>query len=534
MIAQQVARRAVVPAVAVGMALLVLAPLLGRGFVLSYDMVFAPRQYLLPDSFGLGSALPRSVPADAVVGLLTTVVPGDLVQQGILLAALIAGPLGAARLLADETTAVRVVAAVSYGWTAYLAERLLIGHWPYLLAYAALPWIVHFGRRGNLAALTLVLVPAVLTPTGGILAAGAALVASTKKVPTIAILAVLNAPWWVPALLHPGGALSDAGGVAAFGATGENWGGPVLSLLGLGGIWNTEVVPASRANPLIPLITVAVVALALGGLRKAPWARGITVLGAVGVLLAALPVIPGGADLLSWTVSTVPGGGLLRDSQKWVAWWALPMSIGVALAVARHRALVVAAIILPLAAMPDFALAAWGRLHSADYPQDWHAVVRILEQDPRPGDVVTQPFSAFRQFGWNRDRTQLDPAPRVLPRPTVIDDTLYVNGEPVAGEDPRAAAIRNGAALNTLGIGWVLVEHGTPGRTDTAGLEKVHTGPWLDLYRVPGAVAAGPDGPPRAPIVVADLAAGTLIVLSVLWLALPAGRLTTLHRRQRE
>jgi len=533
-ITQQQARQAVVPVVAVGMALLVLGPLLGRGFVLTYDMVFAPRQYLLPDSFGLGSALPRSVPADAVVGLFTTVIPGDLVQQGILLAALIAGPLGAAHLLNTENTAVRAVAAVSYGWTAYLAERLLIGHWPYLLAYAALPWIVHFARRGNLPALVLVLVPAVLTPTGGILAAGTALVAGTKKWPTAAIALVLNAPWWVPSLLHPGGGLSDASGVQAFGATSENWGGPIVSLLGLGGIWNSEVIPASRANPIVPLITIATVALALYGLRKAPWTRGITILGAVGVLLAALPTIPGGADLLSWTVSNVPGGGLLRDSQKWVAWWALPMSIGVALAVARYRSLIIAALILPLAAMPDFALAAWGRLHTADYPDDWAHVAEILEHDPRPGDVVTQPFSAFRQFGWNQDRTQLDPAPRFLPRPTVIDDTLYVNGRPVAGEDPRAAKVRDGRPLGTLGIGWVLVEHGTPGRTDTDGLDKVYSGEWLDLYRVPGAIAAGPDGPPRAPIVVADLAAGTMIVLSVLWLALPAGRLTLLHRRQRE
>lgn len=536
MVEQRVAGRVVVPAVCVGMALLVLAPLLGRGFVLTYDMVFAPRQYLLPDSFGLGSALPRSVPADAVVGLLTTVVPGDLVQQALLLGALVAGPLGAAQLLSKESVGVRVVAAVSYGWTAYLAERLVMGHWPYLLAYAALPWVVHFARRGNFAALALTLVPAVLTPTGGILAAVAACVAGGPKRlrATVPLGIVLNAPWWVPALLHPGGALSSAGGVSAFAAQPENWGGPVVSLLGLGGIWNGEVTPDSRGNPLVPLITIATVAVALFGLRRAPWARGITILGAVGVLLAALPTVPGGAQLLSWTVANVPGGGLLRDSQKWVAWWALPMSIGVALAVARYKILVVAAIIVPLAALPDFAFAAWGRLHTADYPQDWAVVADILERDPRGGDVMTQPFGAFRQFAWNRDRTQLDPAPRYLPRATVIDDTLYVNGRPVAGEDLRAAAVRDGQKLNTLGIGWVVVEHGTPGRTDTDGLDAVYKGEWLDLYRVPGPVAPGPDGPPRAPIVVADVAAGSIALLSLLWLALPAGRLTPLHRRQRE
>jgi hypothetical protein len=94
--------------------------------------------------------------------------------------------------------------------------------------------------------------------------------------------------------------------------------------------------------------------------------------------------------------------------------------------------------------------------------------------------------------------------------------------------------VRDGQSLPDLGIGWVLVEHGTPGRADTAGLERVYAGEWLDLYRVPGAVAAAPDGPPRAPVLVAVAAAGGLILICLLWLALPVGRVTALYRRQGE
>ncbi len=543
-VTERVARGLVVPAVCLGMAVLVLAPVLGRGFVLTYDMVFAPRQYLLPDSFGLGSALPRSVPADAVVGVLTTIVRGDLLQQLILLGALFLGPLGAARLVPTGSLGVRVVAAVSYGWTAYLAERLLIGHWPYLLAYAALPWVVLTARRTP--ALVLACVPGILTPSGGILVSVMAMVAAGPRRlrVTVPIALVLNAPWWVPAVLHPGAGLSTSDGADAFGATGENWAGPVVGLLGLGGIWNGETVPASRGNPILPVLAVAVVAVAFFGLAELArrWgrlARRLTLLGAAGVVLAALPTLPGGADLLGWVVTHVPGGGLLRDSQKWVAWWALPLALGVAVAVDRVKGSVrglaiAAAVVVPVAMLPDFALAAGGRLDAVRYPADWYAVRDILEHDPRPGDVLTQPFGAFRQFGWNDDRTQLDPAPRFLPRATVIDDTLYVGGRPVAGEDPRAAAVRAGRPLPELGIGWVLVEHGTPGHADTAGLERVYAGEWLDLYRVPGAVAAAPDGPSRAPVVVAIVAAGGLILICLLWLALPVGRVTALHRRQGE
>jgi hypothetical protein len=505
-------------------------------------MVFAPRQYLLPDSFGLGSALPRSVPADAVVGVFTMLVPGDLLQQAFLFGALFAGPLGAARLVPTESVGVRVVAAVSYGWTAYLAERLLMGHWPYLLAYAALPWVVLAAqdrdRRRGVAKLVLVCLPGILTPTGGILVGVAAMVAGGRKrlAVTVPIAVVLNAPWWVPALMHTSTALSSEDAVGAFAAREESWGSPVISLLGLGGIWNGEVMPASRANPLVPVITIATVAVALLGLStlRTRWARRITILGAAGVFVATLPTLPGGRELLAWTVANVPGGGLLRDSQKWVAWWALPLALGVAKAVERvnRKAIVAAAVVIPLVAMPDFAFAAWGRLHTAQYPADWYAVRDILATDSRKGDVVTQPFGAFRQFGWNRDRTQLDPAPRFLPRPTVIDDTLYVNGRPLEGEDPRAKAIRDGEPLNELGIGWVLVERGTPGQTTTDGLEPVYRGQWLDLYRVVGPVADPPDGPPATPIILAFVAAGGMILFSLLWLALPTGRLTPLQGRQ--
>jgi hypothetical protein len=557
------ARRFAVPGVCAALTLLVLAPLLGRGFTLTYDMVFAPRHSLLPDSLGLSPALPRSVPADAVVAFATTVVPGDLLQQLVLAAALFAGPLGAARLVPTGSLGVRVVAALAYGWSAYVAERLFLGHWTYLLAYACLPWIAAAGlavRRREpkaLAALLVACVPAVLTPSGGITAAVLAMVCAGPRAltRTVPVVVVLNAPWWVPAVLRPAGALSTADGVAAFSAHGENWGGTLVSLLGLGGVWNAEVVPDSRGNPVLPLLILAMVAVAVVGLRRLTkeWGTvGPVVLGMVGVVLAALPTVPGGDELLGWTVTHVPGGGLLRDSQKWVAWWALPLALGFALGagaaarVLRRRAarvaLLAAAAVFPVALLPDLAFAGWGRLSAVDYPDDWAHVRAVLASDERPGDVVALPFGAFRQFGWNGNRTQLDPAPRVLPRPTIIDDTLFVDGRAVAGEDPRAAEVRAAldrrADLAPLGVGWVLVEHGTPGRVDPAtlaGLTTVYDGDWLTLYRTSGRVGeSAAAGPPRVAVLVADGLALATVAGGLLWLALPIGRVMAPCSRPRE
>ncbi|MFC3897452.1 hypothetical protein ACFOWZ_38760 [Lentzea rhizosphaerae] len=520
------------------LALAAIAPALMPGYVLVYDMVFTPTQPLNAAAFGLGDALPRAVPVDAVVALLTQVVPGQLVQKLVLLAIVFVGALGAGLLVPTEKTGVRIVAAVAYSWNAYVAERLFIGHWTLLLGYAALPWVAMAGlkmREGEPRAwtrLVLASLPAVLSAPGGILALGTALATAGRRKAwqVLAVGVVLNAPWWVPSLLHDG--LSDPAGVEAFSARGENWGGPVLSVLGLGGIWNAEVVPASRANPMLPVITVLLLGAAVLGLRELSKRLPVWPLAGLGVLgafLALIAVLPGGVPVLEALIEHVPGAGLLRDSQKWVAWLALPFALGLAVAVERLRARLLVVVLL-LGLLPDLAWGGFGRLEPVDYPPDWAAVREKLVG--RPGDVAVFPLSAFRRFDWNDGRTQLDPAPRYLPGTTVVDDSLSVGGRIVAGEDPRAARLRAG---DLSGIGWVLVEHGTPGRVDQnllGRLEKVHDGPDLTLYRVPGAAPAAPNGPPAAPVVLAWVAAGSLIGVGLLWRRLPVGRFSAPNREE--
>jgi hypothetical protein len=550
---------AILPAACAVLTLAVLAPLLAPGYVLAYDMVFTPRQALLPDTLGLGSALPRAVPVDAVVALLTTVLPGQVVQKCALAGAVFGAALGAGRLVPTDRLAVRLVAAAAYAWNAYLAERLFLGHWSLLLAYASLPWVVaaalrlRRGEPGAWAGVVLASLPAVLVPTGGVLAAAAAMVCAGRRrlAGTAAIALALNAPWWLPAALRPGGSGSDPAGAAAFAARSEGPGGPLVSLVGLGGIWNAQVVPGSRAGPLVPaaaLVLAAGVGIGLRHLIRA-WgggaAGGLAALAAGGLFVAAAGALPGTSAALGWGVAHLPGAGLLRDGQKWTAWWALLAAVCCALAVeaaARRlpdpgpRAVLLAgALLLPVVLLPDLAWGGWGRLAPVAYPADWSATRDLLARDPRPGDVLVLPLSAFRRFDWNGGRTVLDPAPRFLPRAVVVEDTLPVGAVRVRGEDPRVGrvrdALRTGAPLGRLGIGWVLVERGGPGESPPAvprGLATVHIGEWLALYRVPGAVLPAPAGAPRPPVLAADAATLILILAAVLRRWLPIGRLSSL------
>ena len=101
------AREAPVVLWALALALLVLGPALGHGFLLVRDMVWVPDLALRADALGLGSGLPRAVPSDAVVAVLDEIVPGMLLQKLVLVLALAAGGVGAARLCSDRRAASR-------------------------------------------------------------------------------------------------------------------------------------------------------------------------------------------------------------------------------------------------------------------------------------------------------------------------------------------------------------------------------------------------------------------------------------------
>jgi hypothetical protein len=541
-------------------ALLVTGPVLAPGFVLLRDMVFVPRQDLDMDALGLGGSVPRAVPVDAAMGLLTAVVPGDLVQKALLLGLVYAAVLGAARLVPGGPDGRRglagPVAGLVYGWSPYVAERLLMGHWTLLLAYAALPWIaraalqLRAGTPRTLARLVLASAPAALTPTGALLAAGVALALTGRARAPVAgaVPLLLSLPWIVAGALHPSGGSSDPAGVAAFAARAEGWGGPLTALLGTGGIWNAGAVPAGRTSVLLPVATLLVVALCAAGwatraAQRGP-GRGLLLLGGMGLVLALAGTVPGLRELMELAVRDVPGAGLLRDGQKWVAWWALPLAVGAGLGARRLAAEVrarspwpavaagvgVAAVLLPLIAVPDLVWGVGGRLQPVDYPADWQRVRAAVAEADGPGDVLVLPFGAYRAFDWNDDRPQLDPAARWLSRPVVADDELVVGNVAVAGEDSRARSVAAAAddpgALVGLGIGWVLVEHGTPGRAvprAVTELPVVVAGQDLTLYRVPGAEEGPVPSPGRVTaVVLAHACALGTVIVAVL-------SMTTLH-----
>jgi hypothetical protein len=507
--------RPVWPAALAGLllGLLALGPGVGRGFLLSYDMVAVPRQPVTAAMFGWGGALPRAVPSDAVTAALARVLPADIVQKLFLLAIFVLAAAGLATVLDGQHWLARLAGAVCYAWNPYVAERLIIGQWALLLGYAGLPWVLaavtrpaaSWGRWAGRLALALlpaaaggfsamcisalVALPAAAfapcwpggaTPRNPPIAAsrrtsarrehacGAPRLAAawpTSLLLALLVLAGLSLPWLVPALSQP--VHTSPAGVAAFAARADTPFGALGSLVMLGGAWNAQTVPAGYGGLLAtPWLLFALAALAAYlVLGRARW-PGLTIAAAAGLALACLGLTGPGRALLHALIGAWPGFAVLRDGQQFVAPLALAEAAGAGLgtawllrlrrpaAVADLRYLLAAvAVLAPVVLLPGLAWGAAGRLRPVQYPADWLAAARLIDADRAPGRVLLLPWAAYRRFGWNHGEAVLDPWPRLLSRPVIFNDGVQVGSTRIPPEAPQArmlnALITSGGPLTT-------------------------------------------------------------------------------------
>lgn len=537
---------------------LALGPALGPGYVLAYDMVWVPDLAVRPDFLGLSSGLPRAVPSDAVVAVLDEVVPGMLLQKVVLVVALALGGIGASRL-APAVLPARLAATALYVWNPLVAERLLIGHWPVLLGYAVLPWLVLGARAwrstGRMPLVLLLLVPlGSLSASAGLASAAvlAAFAAGGRRwLPLGLLVAAANAPWLVAGLTASASATVDRASATVFALRGEGEMPAPLAALTLGGIWNAEVVPASREGALGWAALVLLLGLAAAG--AVPWWRTtpgrervahLACWSAGWLIAVATWAAPG---VLGEAMARVPGLGMVRDGSRVVVLCAPLLVVLVAQGVvvlwrrvpalrAARLAAGAAVALLPVALLPDLAWGAGGRLRPADYPTSWEDA-RVALGSSADGDVLVLPFSSYRQPAWNHDGKVLDPLGRYLDRDYLANDDLSVSGTPVAGEDPRAAAAaaalgrptpaERAAALVRIGIDAAVVDLTAPGAADVPLVEGIRVLDTGDLV-----VVDLPGGPARS------APTGTRVALAVAWTAYAAGPLAggvlLLARRRRE
>jgi hypothetical protein len=503
----------------VGFGVLALGPTLwSRGYVLVGDMTFVPDQPWKSAWLGLDGSVPRAVPADALVSVLSHAMPGDLLQKAILLGILVLAGLGMIRMARIVPGGVawpaRLGGAVLYLWNPYVFERLAIGHWGLLVGYAALPWVlaaaldvrrnVGSGAGRDIARLLLLLaIAAAGSPTGGLVAGLVAVVVTVDRhevrrtLSVIGAVVLVNLPWLAPGVLNDAG-VSDGSGVAAFAARADTSLGAVGSLLTFGGMWKASAAPTERDAGLLVatalvLVIVSLAALVVVGrrpaVREALAADRLVLLAVLGFVLAALPTTGAGERLVTDLVDAATGAGLWRDSQKWLMPFVLVTCLGFALLLdglgqqLRRRGLpaassVVVLALAPVVLLPSLAWGLSGRFDPVDFPAEWQTVRTILSEQPA-GDrqVAVLPWSAYQRLPWNDHRAALDPSIRFFPGQVVASEDLTISDElTVSGDDRAAARIGRaiaeeeplGPVLAEVGVRYLLIEKTAPTAVDVA------------------------------------------------------------------
>ncbi|MGH3967351.1 MAG: hypothetical protein ACRDTV_04330, partial [Mycobacterium sp.] len=286
---------------------------------------------------------------------------------------------------------------------------------------------------------------------------------------------------------------------------------------------NGSAVPTSRTTlfaALAAAVLLAVVAVGLPTALRRRAALPLLALAAVSVLVPAALATGPGLAILHAAVDAVPGLGLLRDGQKWVA-LAMPgyalAGAGAVLTVRRWLPSAVTAVICCAAlllTLPDLAWGVWGKVEPVRYPAGWPAVAAAIND--QPGAVAVLPAGTMRRFCWSGPAPVLDPLQRWVRADVLTTGDLTISGVTVPGEGSRARAVQRlllaGADRDTLaraGIRWLAIELGTPGEMGKAArtfdqLPAVYRGPDLALYRV-GGESAGASASRRLTVLVAHL-----------------------------
>ena len=528
------------------LALVALAPLLAPGYLLLRDAVSTPRSYLSDAALGLTEAAPRALPQDFAVGLASSLVDGGVVVKALLVAGLVLAGWGAARLVVavvpEAGLAGQFVAVTVAIWNPYVAERLLQGHWSLVVGYGCLPWVAATTLRMRtsavapwveVCALLFWIGVAGLTPTGLMLAATVAMAcvfAPGSGRPrwwcaavTLGASVLVALPWLTAAMIARSLSSTQAQGVGAFAARAEPGLGTLGSLTGLGGIWNADAVPASHTTAFAiagAVVVLAIVVLGLPTVIRRPIAMPLLILAVIAVVVPAAMATGPGMTLVQEAVRALPGLGVVRDAQKWVALAVPAYSLAGAGAVVtlRNRVPRVATALICcaalLATLPDLAWGVGGKVSAVHYPPGWARAAALINADPRP--VAVLPVDSMRRFAWAGDAPVLDPLPRWVRADVLSTGDLTIGGHTVPGEGTHARYVQNmllaGAgqdALSAAGVGWVVVENisNTGWSAPTLALPVAFKDNDLTLYWVGG------DRP---------AASGRAVMLAVHWVWLGA------------
>lgn len=518
--------------------LIVMAPLLAPGYILTLDMIFVPHP---PLPYELSS----SYAFHALLHFLSFIIPSDLTQKVILCLIVFLSAVGTHRLVeqlkpdeqGDSWQYMPYIAGLLYAINPFVYDRFMAGQYSVLLGYALVPCFVRslfrfFDKPSFHSSLPMILwtilISIVSVHTLGILLLITVVTAiviawkyrkDTKRLTktgtysllVVIVVAFLSSYWLLPALLGHGPIADAVSGfspvqVQAFAAHGG-----LLNILQLHGFWAESLglfEPADHMSVISGICQLVLWVMILIGVVVA-WRRQrtfaiifgtsaiIAVIVAVGIfqtfLAAHIPLFAGYREphkftmVIALSYAYFGAWGTYSILEKRQKNKPLQMTIfGLIL-------------LLPVLVTPSIFWGLNGQLRPQDYPQDWY---RLNNSFPaHSGKTLFLPWHLYMRFSFAGGRMLASPADQFF-----ADKQIIVSNDPEF--DGVASLSRNplkqklsqllsdnpthtltAQELYNLDIAYVMIAREGDGDNydylnHMPGLEPVYVSPVIKLYKV--------------------------------------------------
>ncbi|RZU54376.1 hypothetical protein EV385_6327 [Krasilnikovia cinnamomea] len=523
---------------AVGIA--VVAPWTRDGYLMLLDWVGGPHQAVAQGLYGLDPAALDALPYRLATHGLRVVVGAGATGW---LMVLLFFPIAASGVsaLAGGGRWRRHPAALFAVCNPFVADRIQVGHVPFLLSVSLVAWVlasaVRARRRGSwfaarpagwyasamaigphaawLGGVGLLAVALLPRPRRNDLIRTALIVVAAGCIYAYALTVILNAILTVR--------VGDAD-LEVY-ATRAGPGGMFVTLLSLQGFWREDdlsgpigsvgAVPA--AVGLVVLVSAVVFGLVRLCRHDPDLGAPLAALAVCGIVLGAGTQGPFGVAY-RWAFDAVPLFEAMREQQKWVALAMLAYAVGVgaaaeALADAvprryfgkrayRLRRLGAALALVALGGVNAIVATTlvWGlggAVRVTDYPESWYAADRIMGDGS--GLVLFLPWHQYQPFSFTGGRTVGTPAAAFFRRPVLTSDAVEL-GEVRTNSVSRRTAYMSrliaaggtghfGRMVAPLGVEWVVLARDREATTydwlaKQPDLRRVLRSRQLDLYRV--------------------------------------------------
>jgi hypothetical protein len=487
----------------------VLGPLIAPGYLLLLDAPAGPNApwqsfFPLPSSGLVTSAAP-ALNVLRAVGLIHPQLPNKL----LIAATVIVGGYGLYRFLRRDLELdvwPSLVGGVFFVVNPWVYERMLAGQILLTLSCAMLPFalpslwrVTRHGRRADaLRALGWMGVIAIVDVHGGAMAllltvmaiafSPASLIRRALLVlGSLALFAAIGLYWILPSLVAEEGARLGAGDYIAYSPRPRS--ASILPhVFMLHGYWRLEFPTPLQVNGaafLIPFLVLAAAAIAglLWAVGEDRYRRAASALATsclVAVVLGMGRSFPPTEPVARFMFERVPGYGIFREPQKWIAVLALGYGVfaGVGLQMLSSalrrlhtgaRPVVAAAVVLPLVASSTILWGFGGRVSLSHFPDGWQRAEEITRS--KDGSILAMPWNLYQPMRLTGGRFVANPMSHYFSSEVLVsgDARLFVRNE-TPPPDPRDTFVdalirgrraidRMGAFLAPMGVRWVALVH---------------------------------------------------------------------------